>query len=391
MSPDLGVVINSSDDMTHNSTGSIFPSQFEFSSVQFGTGIDNQVRILGDVNPVGFHSNLSLLANSNHDSTQTRTLINLASDSLLISTQSQYDDAGTGTDHDTAKIYAISKGGEIYLSSLHQQHNDQDTSKTILEVNPNYVQISRYAAPIDSFSSINPKFIIHTDSSDADANNIAWFNGDTLVRGHFGGSTLFALSGTNTATGTVIGELNGNLLQATQNTTIFFQVSGQAGEENARMLPQSTEIGGAYTDISAYSNNDNGYRFDLIANNVTNTVSILGDAPTNTITYTAESNKFNGSIVLPYVPETGTYNVLASDYSVECTSGTFTVTLPTAASIAGKQYFITNSGSGVITLATTSSQTFVNQATTPTSLTIAQFGGYLVESNGANWIVVSKF
>jgi hypothetical protein len=67
------------------------------------------------------------------------------------------------------------------------------------------------------------------------------------------------------------------------------------------------------------------------------------------------------------------------------------VTLPTAVGLTGREYFITNSGSGTITLATTSSQTFVNQSGTPTSLSIAQFGGYKVISNNANWIVESKF
>jgi collagen type IV alpha len=99
----------------------------------------------------------------------------------------------------------------------------------------------------------------------------------------------------------------------------------------------------------------------------------------------------NTSIAKPYVAKTTTYSIGFNDYAIECTSGTFTVTLPDATTCTGREYFVTNSGSGTITLGTTSSQTFANQSGTPTTLSIAQFGGYMVKSNGTNWIVMSKF
>ncbi len=76
----------------------------------------------------------------------------------------------------------------------------------------------------------------------------------------------------------------------------------------------------------------------------------------------------------------------ATDNTIECTSGTFTVTLPTAVSITGREYWITNTGSGTITIGTTSSQVFSNVTATPTTLTVAQFSNYKVVSNGANWL-----
>ena len=75
-----------------------------------------------------------------------------------------------------------------------------------------------------------------------------------------------------------------------------------------------------------------------------------------------------------------------TDHTIEVTTNTFTVTLPTAVGITGRQYVITNSGTGVTTIATTSSQTFVNVVATPTTLTLAQFSTVTVVSNGANWI-----
>jgi hypothetical protein len=96
-----------------------------------------------------------------------------------------------------------------------------------------------------------------------------------------------------------------------------------------------------------------------------------------------------------YVAKTTTYTATATDHTINCTSGTFTVTLPTAVSISGRQYTIVNSGSGTITIGTTSSQTFVNINATPTTLALGAVGAgaivsYTVMSNGANWIVTGK-
>jgi hypothetical protein len=97
-----------------------------------------------------------------------------------------------------------------------------------------------------------------------------------------------------------------------------------------------------------------------------------------------------GSISAAYVAKTGNYTLTASDHTVEVTSGTNTQTLPTAVGITGRQYVITNSGSGVVTVGTTSSQTFVNVTATPTTLTLNQFNTVIVESNGANWLRITS-
>lgn len=86
-----------------------------------------------------------------------------------------------------------------------------------------------------------------------------------------------------------------------------------------------------------------------------------------------------------YVAVTATYAILTTDDIVDCTSGTFTATLPTAASIAGRPYTIKNSGTGVITVATTSSQT-IDGATTAVLST--QYLSITVVSDGTNWKVI---
>lgn len=87
-----------------------------------------------------------------------------------------------------------------------------------------------------------------------------------------------------------------------------------------------------------------------------------------------------------YTAKTSTYPIVATDTIINCTSGSFTVTLPTAVGAQGKIYIIKNSGSGVITIATTSSQTI--DAYTSGNLQLLQYDSLMVVSNNANWIII---
>lgn len=97
-----------------------------------------------------------------------------------------------------------------------------------------------------------------------------------------------------------------------------------------------------------------------------------------------------GSFSKGYVAKTGTYTATVADYLINCTANTFTVTLPTAVGITGREYVVTNSGAGTITVATTSSQTFTNVIATPTTLTVSM-GSVTVVSDGANWLKTGGF
>jgi hypothetical protein len=96
------------------------------------------------------------------------------------------------------------------------------------------------------------------------------------------------------------------------------------------------------------------------------------------------------SFATAYVAKTANYTLTSADCVVEVTTGTNTQTLPTAVGITGRRYVITNSGTGVVTVGTTSSQTFVNVTATPTTLTLAQFSTVTVVSNGANWLRITS-
>lgn len=108
-------------------------------------------------------------------------------------------------------------------------------------------------------------------------------------------------------------------------------------------------------------------------------LSINGDGATT----------FYGSVIVPYVAKTANYTITSTDFTVDCNTNSFTVTLPTAVGVSGRIYTIINSTSGTtITLTTTSSQTISGAA----SKSIAtQYSGYTVQSTGANWAVISSF
>ena len=85
-----------------------------------------------------------------------------------------------------------------------------------------------------------------------------------------------------------------------------------------------------------------------------------------------------------YSSVSATYTILDRDQIIDCTSGTFTVTLPTAIGIKGKQYIIINSGTGVITIDAYSTETISGV----TSFDIYEGESITIISNNANWNMI---
>ena len=110
---------------------------------------------------------------------------------------------------------------------------------------------------------------------------------------------------------------------------------------------------------------------------------------TDTLTVTKiASTKFTGGLCMAYAAKTTTYTIKTTDYTIDCTSGTFTLTLPTAVGTSGtgEVHVIKNSGTGLITINTTSSQTIDGALTQ----TLIQYASITVQSNNANWIIISR-
>lgn len=88
--------------------------------------------------------------------------------------------------------------------------------------------------------------------------------------------------------------------------------------------------------------------------------------------------------LIPPVTKTENYTLTTSDHYVNC-NGTFALTLPTAVGCAGKMFVMKNSGTGIITILTTSAQTIDGYASG--MLTLSQYESVTVISEGANWII----
>ena len=101
---------------------------------------------------------------------------------------------------------------------------------------------------------------------------------------------------------------------------------------------------------------------------------------------------FDGTSNLPvgarraYVVKTANYTLTTIDQIVECTSGTFAITLPTAVGITGQIYDVKSTSTGTITINTTSSQTIDGNASG--TMTLVQWDNITFVSDGANWIII---
>jgi len=103
-----------------------------------------------------------------------------------------------------------------------------------------------------------------------------------------------------------------------------------------------------------------------------------------------------GALQLPYLDATSTGNLplTASHYTVNYTSGSYTVTLPAAsttaaaAGVTGRIYNIKNSGTGVITIARTGSDTIDNATSITIDGSVKRYQTITVQSTGTGWIII---
>lgn len=92
------------------------------------------------------------------------------------------------------------------------------------------------------------------------------------------------------------------------------------------------------------------------------------------------------------IARTSTYTITTADifngYTIMCTSGTFTVTLPSVNAVhAGDDVIIKNTGAGTITIATTSSQTIDGSTTQTLTANLAM---RIMSTGAGTWAIVGK-
>ena len=93
---------------------------------------------------------------------------------------------------------------------------------------------------------------------------------------------------------------------------------------------------------------------------------------------------WTNGIVTGLVRVSANYTVTVTDHFVEVTANSPTVTLLNAAQNLGREYIIQNTGAGIVTMATTSSQTIGGLAPG----TILAGATLKVKSNGINWLII---
>lgn len=121
------------------------------------------------------------------------------------------------------------------------------------------------------------------------------------------------------------------------------------------------------------------------------TVGAASTAPVATANIVTNLSRVYGNLLTlrAYVAKTAAYTILSTDDTIDFTGATtVTATLLTAVGFTGKRFTIKNSGTGVITVATTSSQTIdgVTTFTLP-----SQYTSVTVQSDGANWKIMSVY
>lgn len=103
-----------------------------------------------------------------------------------------------------------------------------------------------------------------------------------------------------------------------------------------------------------------------------------------------------GAVQFPYLDATSTGNLAltAYHYTVNYTSGSYTVTLPSAtttasaAGVTGRIYNIKNSGIGIITIARSGTDTIDGSTSITIDGSVKRYQTVTVQSTGSGWIII---
>ncbi len=215
-----------------------------------------------------------------------------------------------------------------------------------------------------------------------------------------------ALSGNATTSTTATNATNVATTATNSTNASFFPTfvaagtSGNQGVDTATGLTfnpstntlTTTTFSGALTGTASGNFQGTPSNHGMLISGSGNTVTVLAPDSSTTKVWTSGGSSADPSWqVIPggapkfnYTAQTTTYSAVIGDY-VTCTSGTFDVTLPTAASVSGQSITVLNIGTGIITLKTTSSQTIGGYASAALTLAASQNELITVTSDGANW------
>lgn len=148
-----------------------------------------------------------------------------------------------------------------------------------------------------------------------------------------------------------------------------------------------------YTEVTAEGGANAGSNLALIRYNDAGTALsvVLSIVRSTGIATFGHAVHVTGPIATAYVAKTAAYTITAADSVVACdaTSAAFTITLPTAVGIAGREYTVkkTDASANAVTVDGNGAQTIDGAATYSVA---AQWNTIVIVSDGANWLIKSK-
>lgn len=175
---------------------------------------------------------------------------------------------------------------------------------------------------------------------------------------------------------------NAGLLNATGQTNSFF---GKAAGDNLTSGNNNIVIG-ANIDVPSSTGSNLLTIGNLIFGTGVDGVGLgisTGNVGIAVITPTSGLH-LGRSFATPYRAIAATDTFAASDYTINATSGTFTVNLPTAVGITGRIYVLKNSGVGTLTLDPAGAELIDGAATSA----IVSGASITTQSTGAGWIII---
>jgi len=216
------------------------------------------------------------------------------------------------------------------------------------------------------------------------ASVVVMSNGFTYLGGNVNPTAVLHLkAGTATASTAPLKFTSGTLLTAAEAGAVEFLTdkyygtitTGAVRKEIALIDPSAGLTSGrvAFATTNGRLTDDADFTF------ATDTLTVTKAIASTTLTA-------SGGMVHAYVAKTASYTLTNTDYLVNWTSGTVNATLPTAVGITGQIFELKNSGTGIITILTTSSQTIDGNASG--ILTLLQWDSLRVMSDGVNWIAI---
>jgi hypothetical protein len=247
-------------------------------------------------------------------------------------------------------------------------------------------------------------------------NRIVYFTGTTTATDAYTHAFYFAGDKStylldkpvaNITQGTLVAATGDRVVDLAANDLILKTTTGRVAMQNitSPSIYAEARVQGGRSFLGSYNvSNGNegsidlGHTTGIIIRSNNTRVYKLGTGSTSIPTaYTATTlrsalsiNPATGQIyatpdVLTYVTGTDPITLTVATEIFNASSGTFTVTLPTAASIAGKKITVKNSGTGDVTVDADGSETIDGSAN---FLLDTQYDSVTVVSDGTNWFII---